>query len=55
MYSVLFLGAVMICDGFGLRVPEWVSPAVTFLTVGASYLRSLQDIRRGQAAERGPP
>jgi hypothetical protein len=40
MYSILFLGAVMISDGFGLHIPEWISPAVTFVTVGFFFLRS---------------
>src|SRR5208337_333287 len=26
MYSLLVLGAVMMCDGLGVRVPQWVSP-----------------------------
>ena len=41
MYSILFLGAVMICDGFGLNVPEWISPIVTFVVVGFFFLRSI--------------
>jgi hypothetical protein len=40
MYSVLFLGSVMILHSFGVEVPEWVSPSITFLSVGYFYLKS---------------
>lgn len=46
MYSILVLGAIMITDGFGLQVPEWVSPAVTFLVVGFFFLRSVAGARK---------
>jgi hypothetical protein len=35
MYSVLFLGAVMLVDSFGMHIPQWVSPVLTFGVVGA--------------------
>ncbi len=47
MYSILILGAVMMCDGFGVHVPELVSPIATFLVVGAFLLRSLLEAARG--------
>lgn len=40
MYSVLFLGAVMLLDAFGMHIPSWVSPALTFVTIGYFLLRS---------------
>ena len=40
MYSILFLGAVMLLDSFGIHVPEWVSPALTFGTIGFFFLKS---------------
>jgi uncharacterized protein len=45
MYSILFLGAAMMCDGFGIHVPEWVSPAATFLIVGFFFVKSVLDNR----------
>jgi uncharacterized protein len=33
MYSILFLGLVMLFDAFGVIVPFWVSPVVTFFIV----------------------
>ena len=41
MYSILFLGAVMMCDGMGVHVPQWLSPAATFSIVGAFFVKSL--------------
>lgn len=42
MYSVLFLGLVMLCDSFGIHIPQWVSPLLTFVTVGYFLLKSKQ-------------
>jgi uncharacterized protein len=40
MYSVLFLGIFMILKSFGVEVPEWASPVVTFAVVGFFFLKS---------------
>jgi uncharacterized protein len=50
MYSILVLGAVMMCDALGLHIPEWLSPAATFLVVGFFLLLSLKDLRRKKEA-----
>lgn len=42
MYSVLFLGIIMLLDAFGCKVPEWVSPVITFVSVGFFYLKSVR-------------
>ena len=34
MYSILFLGAIMILDSFGFHIPSWVSPVMTFAIIG---------------------
>jgi hypothetical protein len=34
MYSVLFLGLVMVADSFGAKIPQWVSPIITFSVIG---------------------
>ena len=46
MYSVLFLGVVMICDAFGLEVPAWGSPLLTVASVGFFFARSLRATAR---------
>lgn len=40
MYSILFLGSAMIAGAFGAHVPEWLSPAITFLIVGYFFRKS---------------
>ncbi|HMK15759.1 MAG TPA: DUF475 domain-containing protein [Methanomicrobiales archaeon] len=52
MYSIFFLGVVMIADSFGFTVPAWVSPVMTFGIVGYFFYRSIQVAR---ALDRGSP
>lgn len=40
MYSILFLGSVMIADAFGVHIPNWVSPLATFLIVFYFFRKS---------------
>lgn len=40
MYSILFLGIVMLLDSFGLPLPAWVSPVITFAVVGYFFFKS---------------
>lgn len=40
MYSILFLGTVMLLDGFGFDIPKWISPVLTFGTVGYFFYKS---------------
>jgi len=40
MYSILFLGVIMVLDSFGVHIPEWVSPAITFVVVGYFFILS---------------
>jgi hypothetical protein len=46
MYSVLFLGGIMLVDSFGVHIPEYISPAITFLTVGYFFLKSHRELNR---------
>jgi len=48
MYSVLVLGFAMLARGYGIHVPEWVSPAATFLIVGYFLFLSWKQIRIGK-------
>jgi uncharacterized protein len=47
MYSILALGSAMTCEAFGLHLPEWMSPLATFIIVGAFFLKSIADARKG--------
>ena len=40
MYSILFLGVIMLLDSFGFHIPPWVSPIITFGTVGYFFFKS---------------
>jgi uncharacterized protein len=41
MYSIFFLGAIMIAHSFGAHVPEWLSPVVTFTVIIFFFLKSI--------------
>ncbi len=40
MYSVFFLGLIMLAEGFGLPVPSWLAPIMTFISVGYFFIKS---------------
>lgn len=45
MYSIGFLGFVMILEAFGAHIPAWVSPMVTISVVGYFFWRSVVENR----------
>lgn len=50
MYSILVLGVVMLLHSFDVDVPEWLSPLVTFGTVGYFFWKSRIDMKTIEAA-----
>lgn len=40
MYSILFLGVVMLLEGYGFHIPEWISPVITFITIIYFFFKS---------------
>jgi hypothetical protein len=44
MYSVAFLGCVMIANAFGSRIPEWISPLATILILGYFFWKSKKEV-----------
>lgn len=40
MYSVLFLGLIMVLDSFDFHIPHWLSPVITFGIIGYFFLKS---------------
>ncbi len=46
MYSILFLGMIMLLDGFGFHIPQWLSPAVTFVAIGYFFFKSKQALNQ---------
>lgn len=45
MYSILFLGSIMVLDSFGFHIPHWLSPMITFGTVGYFFYKSRLDLK----------
>ena len=40
MYSILVLGVIMIMHSFGVKIPEYTSPLVTFIIIGFFFWKS---------------
>jgi hypothetical protein len=40
MYSIFFLGCVMVSDSFGLHIPEWFPPLLTVSVIAYFYFKS---------------
>ena len=43
MYSILCLGCIMVVDAFGIHIPTFVSPLITFGVVGYFLIKSIHD------------
>lgn len=52
MYSILFLGTIMILDSFGIHIPFWVSPLITFGVVGFFLIKSIREIPKETGARK---
>jgi hypothetical protein len=52
MYSILVLGCIMVADGFGFRIPSWLSPIVTFVIVGYFFALSVRSTQDGRSPYR---
>jgi hypothetical protein len=46
MYSILFLGIIMVLDSFGYHIPSWLSPLITFIIVGYFFLKSKRAMKK---------
>ena len=46
MYSIFFLGFIMILHSFGAKIPPYVSPIITFGTVGYFFFKSRKDLKK---------
>lgn len=54
MYSILFLGGIMILDSFGFHIPHWLSPLITFGTVGYFFYKSKLDLKTVESVLQTP-
>lgn len=41
MYSIFFLGFVMVAHSFGVHIPDWLSPVVTIGVIGVFFVKSI--------------
>ena len=48
MYSIFFLGAIMLLDAFGFHIPEWLSPVITFMVVAYFFVKSKNHIANNE-------
>ena len=46
MYSIFALGIIMLADSFGMHIPSWFSPIITFAMVGYFFYKSVADIKK---------
>ena len=46
MYSILALGMVMLLDSFGLHIPQWISPVITFAIIGYFFYKSYKEVNK---------
>lgn len=44
MYSIFFLGIVMVLDSFGMHIPEWLSPVITISVIGYFFYKSKKSL-----------
>jgi uncharacterized protein len=54
MYSIFCLGIIMILDSFGISMPFWVSPVITFGIVGYFFFKSMQAIPKQRRPRESP-
>ena len=40
MYSIFFLGTIMILDSFGHHIPQWLSPVITISVISYFFIKS---------------
>ena len=52
MYSILTLGAIMLLDGFGFHIPNWLSPVATFVIIGYFFLKSKLELEKSINAQK---
>ncbi len=50
MYSILCLGTIMTLHAFGVHIPSWFSPVITFSVVGYFFFKSHKELKKEEAA-----
>ena len=42
MYSIFILGIIMMADSFGVKIPSYISPIITFIIIGFFIIKSIK-------------
>ncbi len=51
MYSIFVLGIIMLADSFGMHIPSWFSPVITFAMVGYFFYKSVRELKKEAAPQ----
>lgn len=46
MYSIFCLGTVMLVHSFGVHVPEYIAPIITFVVIGFFLMKSIKEAKK---------
>ncbi len=49
MYSIFALGSVMVGHSFGLHIPDWISPVLTFVIIAFFFWKSVRALKEEEA------
>ncbi len=52
MYSVFFLGCVMLYDSFGHHMPEWLTPVTTIIIITYFFFKSRKEIETKESSKK---
>ncbi len=51
MYSIFFLGTMMIIESFGIDLPHYLAPLVTFVSIGYFFGKSIREMKKKEKGE----
>jgi hypothetical protein len=46
MYSIFFLGVMMLVHSFGIHIPEYIAPIITFIVIGFFLWKSIREVNK---------
>ena len=52
MYSIFFLGIIMLLESFGFEIPHYVPPVVTFVSIGYFFVKSVNALKKKQQRDK---
>jgi len=52
MYSIFFLGIIMLLKSFGAHIPEYVSPLIAFFVIGFFFLKSTRELKNSPVIQK---